>query len=162
MFHDWPLSVSVSLSLCLSLCLCLCLSPFFATTKSAAINSFVQVIFPMISLGHKPRNGMAGSKGRQSFYSLLSIVYLGFSWQRILSGLPFPSPAHFTEKETEANRVKWLVKSHTASQCMRLDLNSSRWGVFLIPSPVLYLLYHLITHSNFKVLYKCNYFMLFS
>ena len=46
---------------------------FFATTKSLDINIFVQVFFPMISLGHKPSSGMAGSKGRQ-FFSTLGIV----------------------------------------------------------------------------------------
>ena len=28
--------------------------------------------------------------------------HLGFSWQRYWIGLPFPSPAHFTDEETEA------------------------------------------------------------
>ena len=42
---------------------------FFANTKSAAINIFAQFIFPMISLGYKCKSGMAGSKGRQFFYS---------------------------------------------------------------------------------------------
>ena len=43
---------------------------FFATTENVAINNFVQVVFPMISLGYKPSSGMAGSKGRQSLIAL--------------------------------------------------------------------------------------------
>ncbi|XP_072462912.1 zinc finger protein 81-like isoform X1 [Notamacropus eugenii] len=33
-------------------------------------------------------------------------LFLWFSWQRYCIGLPFPSPAHFTDEETEANWVK--------------------------------------------------------
>ena len=43
---------------------------FFATTKSEAINNFVQVALSMISLEYKPSNGMTGTKGRQSFIAL--------------------------------------------------------------------------------------------
>ena len=45
-------------------------SNFFATTKSAAMNIFVQVVLFMTSLRYKPSRGMAGSKGRNSFVAL--------------------------------------------------------------------------------------------
>ena len=40
-------------------------SSFFATIKSTAKNIFAQVFFLMISLGFKPSNIVAGTKGRQ-------------------------------------------------------------------------------------------------
>ena len=48
-------------------------SNFFCTTKSMAINTFVQVVFPMFPLGYIPSSGMAGSKAQRVFYSPLSI-----------------------------------------------------------------------------------------
>ena len=43
---------------------------FFAIAKCEAINIFVQVVCPLISLGYKPSSGMAESKCRQSFIVL--------------------------------------------------------------------------------------------
>ena len=51
-------------------------SIFFATTKSAAMNIFVQVILFMTSLGYRPSNGMAGSKEQIAFYSPFGIIPL--------------------------------------------------------------------------------------
>uniref|UniRef100_A0A5F8GH44 Thymosin beta n=6 Tax=Amniota TaxID=32524 RepID=A0A5F8GH44_MONDO len=42
------------------------------------------------------------------------------------SGLPFPSPAHFPDEETDTNRIKGLVQGHTISKYLRPDLNSGR------------------------------------
>ena len=43
-------------------------------------------------------------------------LHLGFSWQSYCSGLPFPSPTHLIDEETEANRVKRLATvTHLAS-----------------------------------------------
>uniref|UniRef100_A0A5F8HDE4 MBD domain-containing protein n=1 Tax=Monodelphis domestica TaxID=13616 RepID=A0A5F8HDE4_MONDO len=35
-----------------------------------------------------------------------SVTHLRFSWQRYWSDLPYPSPTHFIDEETEASRVK--------------------------------------------------------
>ena len=49
-------------------------------------------------------------------YSGISVMsdslrsHLGFFWQRYWSGLPFPSPTHSADKETEANRLSDLPR----------------------------------------------------
>uniref|UniRef100_A0A5F8GRX1 Opioid binding protein/cell adhesion molecule like n=1 Tax=Monodelphis domestica TaxID=13616 RepID=A0A5F8GRX1_MONDO len=52
------------------------------------------------------------------------VTPFGVFLAKLLEWLPFPSPAHFTDEETETNRVKWHAWDHTAVPPQIMNISS--------------------------------------